>query len=287
MCRLFLYCCFYLLMLLCPAFAGKLAIVIDDFGYRPVQENQLLKLPQTFAVAVLPDAPYAREMAEKAHLHGHEVLIHLPMAPLSKQPLEKNTIRTEMSRAEIEQIIHAAVQNVPWAAGLNNHMGSAMTSSLSGMQKVMQILDNYNFYFLDSMTIASSQSVPAAVGTRVKILKRRIFLDDNPKEAAIRQQLKRAVRLAKRDGQAIAIGHPHPATVRVLLQRLPEIAEEVTLVHPSQLQDRSPGTTLPEVSSGLLLCQHPHQHVPAVRALKITVQSIADSYVWQTFKSLF
>ncbi len=151
-----------------PATAGNLAIVIDDFGYRPQTENQILALPPAISVAVLPNAPHAREMAIKAHNSGHEVLIHLPMAPLSKQPLEKDTLRPEMSSEEIERIIRDAVSKVPNAVGLNNHMGSAMTSSLFGMQKVMQALERYDLYFLDSMTIGNSQAMRAASGTGVR-----------------------------------------------------------------------------------------------------------------------
>ncbi|EHC44148.1 Putative periplasmic protein [Salmonella enterica subsp. enterica serovar Give str. S5-487] len=169
-----------------PVFAGKLAIVIDDFGYRPHTENQVLALPPNISVAVLPNAPHAREMATKAHNSGHEVLIHLPMAPLSKQPLEKDTLRPDMSSDEIERIIREAVNNVPYAVGLNNHMGSAMTSSLFGMQKVMQALEHYNLYFLDSMTIGNSQAMRAASGTGVKVIKRKVFLDDTQNEADIR-----------------------------------------------------------------------------------------------------
>lgn len=158
-----------------PVFAGKLAIVIDDFGYRPHTENQVLAMPSTLSVAVLPNAPHAREMAIKAHNSGHEVLIHLPMAPLSKQPLEKDTLRPEMSSEEIERIIRDAVSKVPNAVGLNNHMGSAMTSSLFGMQKVMQALERYDLYFPDSMTIGNSQAMRAASGTGVKVIKRKVF----------------------------------------------------------------------------------------------------------------
>lgn len=43
-----------------------------------------------------------------------------------------------MSSEEIERIIREAYGKVPYAVGLNNHMGSAMTSNLFGMQKVMQ-----------------------------------------------------------------------------------------------------------------------------------------------------
>lgn len=231
------------LLLACPvAQAGKLAIVIDDFGYRPATENQVLAMPVNVSIAVLPDAPYAREMALKAHRQGREILIHLPMAPLSKQPLERNTLTPAMSRDQVADIIQQATQKVPYAVGLNNHMGSAMTSSLSGMQHVMQALSHYSYYFLDSVTIGNSQAVPAAAGTGVRILKRQVFLDDTANEADIRHQFNRAVALARRNGFAIAIGHPHPATVRVLQQMLPSLPGDIVLVRPSMLLNERPAT---------------------------------------------
>ncbi|MCU5773544.1 divergent polysaccharide deacetylase family protein [Erwiniaceae bacterium BAC15a-03b] len=288
------------LLFTCSAHAGKLAIVIDDFGYRPAQENQVLQMPPAISVAVLPNAPHAREMATKAHQRGHEVLIHLPMAPLSKQPLEKDTLRPDMSSDEIARIISEAVKDVPWAVGLNNHMGSAMTSSLPGMQKVMQVLDHYNFYFLDSMTIANSQSTRAAAGTSVKVIKRRVFLDDSQNEAEIRKQFTRAVRLAQRDGSAIAIGHPHPTTVKVLQQMLPTLPADITLVRPSQLLNEPQRTHSQPLSPeskpkprnpfrGGEQCVNKHalHPVPATRALGVIGDSIADSYPVKTLKSLF
>ena len=227
---------FTLLLVFCSwAMAGKLSIVIDDFGYRPHNENQILAMPTAISIAVLPNAPYARDMALKAHQQGREILIHLPMAPMGKQPLEKDTLRPEMSSEEIARIIRQAVNNVPYAVGLNNHMGSAMTSSLPGMQKVMQALNTYQLYFLDSMTIGSSQSIPASAGTQVHVLKRKVFLDDTQNEADIRVQFNRAVQLARRTGSAIAIGHPHPATIKVLQQMLPSLDADIVLVRPSQL----------------------------------------------------
>ncbi|MEI2267546.1 divergent polysaccharide deacetylase family protein [Erwinia sp. CGal63] len=274
------------LLMACSAQAGKLAIVIDDFGYRPAQENQVLQMSPQISVAVLPDATHAHEMATKAHQRGHEVLIHLPMAPLSKQPLEKNTLRPDMSSQEIERIIHDAVAKVPYAVGLNNHMGSAMTSSLPGMQKVMQVLNHYNFYFLDSMTIGNSQSTRAAEGTSVKVIKRRVFLDDTQNEADIRKQFSRAVHLAQRDGSAIAIGHPHPTTVKVLQQMLPTLPADITLVRPSQLlnEPQRVGSQPPPVTKparnpfrGVKTCPGKAEYVPAGRALNVITESLADS----------
>lgn len=282
------------IVMVSPVYAGKLSIVIDDFGYRPAQENQVLQMPAAISVAVLPNAPHAREMATKAHQRGHEVLIHLPMAPLSKQPLEKDTLRPDMSSEEIARIVREAVADVPFAVGLNNHMGSAMTSSLPGMQKVMQVLDRYNFYFLDSMTIGNSQSTRAAAGTSVKVIKRRVFLDDTQNEADIRQQFTRAVRLAQRDGSAIAIGHPHPTTVRVLQQMLPTLPADITLVRPSQLLNepqRGSNRPLPAEKPqprnpfrGAEVCKVTVKPVPATRALGVIADSISNSPLLQSLK---
>lgn len=294
------------LLLSYAAHAGKLAIVIDDFGYRPGEENKVLQMPAAISVAVLPGAPHAREMAIKAHQRGHEVLIHLPMAPLSKQPLEKDTLTPEMTSDEIEHIIRNAVDKVPYAVGLNNHMGSRMTSSLFGMQKVMQALNQYNLYFLDSMTIGNSQSLPAAQGTRVKVLKRRVFLDDSQNESAIRQQFTRAVRLAQRDGYAIAIGHPHPSTVRVLQQMLPSLPADIVLVRPSQLLNEalhvgtSPAAPVSKPGNkpvskpkprfqppGECKINQPLPPVPASRALDVVIESVSHSRLAKTLESLF
>ncbi|WP_227319147.1 divergent polysaccharide deacetylase family protein [Cedecea davisae] len=279
-------------MLATTAWAGKLSIVIDDFGYRPQQENLVLALPTNVSVAVLPNAPHSREMATKAHNAGHEVLIHLPMAPLSKQPLEKDTLRPDMSSEEIERIIRDAVNKVPHAVGMNNHMGSAMTSSLFGMQKVMQSLDQYNLYFLDSMTIGNSQATRAAAGTRVKVIKRKVFLDDTQNEVDIRFQFNRAIQLARKTGSAIAIGHPHPATVRVLQQMIYNLPPDITLVRPSsllnepQIDTSTPNTAQPGKQQpprnpfrGVKICKpkKPLEPVYATTYFKVLSESISES----------
>lgn len=279
------------LALAAPVYAGKLAIVIDDLGYRPHYENQVLAMPPAISVAVLPNAPHAHEMATKAHNGGHQVLIHLPMAPLSKQPLEKDTLRPDMSSDEIDRIIRDAYNKVPYAVGLNNHMGSAMTSSLYGMLKVMQALERYNLYFLDSMTIGNSQAMRAAQGTGVKVIKRKVFLDDSQNEADIRVQFNRAVQLARRNGSAIAIGHPHPSTVRVLQQMLSGLPADITLVRPSdllnepQVDTSRPGSAQPPATQprnpfrGVKNCtlKQPPEPVYATRFFSVIGESISSS----------
>ena len=255
-------------------------------------------MPAAISVAVLPNAPHAREMAIKAHNSGHQVLIHLPMAPLSKQPLEKDTLRPDMSSDEIDRIIRDAYNKVPYAVGLNNHMGSAMTSSLYGMLKVMQSLERYNLYFLDSMTIGNSQAMRAAQGTGVKVIKRKVFLDDTQNDADIRGQFNRAVQLARRNGSAIAIGHPHPSTVRVLQQMLPTLPSDITLVRPGdllnepQVDTSRPGNAQPPVTQprnpfrGVTLCKtkRPPEPVYATRFFAVLSESVSQSTLVQYFQ---
>ncbi|MBF7982335.1 MULTISPECIES: divergent polysaccharide deacetylase family protein [Rahnella] len=226
-------------LFVCQVQAAKLSILIDDFGYRQHEENQVLQMPKAVSVAIFPNAPDSQMMMNKAHQQGREILIHLPMAPLSKQPLEKNTLTPSMSAAEVKRIVDQAISNIPYAIGINNHMGSAMTSSLSGMENVMQAMNAHNLFFLDSMTIGNTQSVKAAQGTRVKVIKRNVFLDDVQNEAEIRRQFERAIQLARKNGYAIAIGHPHPTTVKVLQQMLPNLPSDIVLVRPSDLLDEA------------------------------------------------
>lgn len=277
------------------AHAGNLAIVIDDFGYHRHYENQILQMPVSISVAILPDAPYAKSMAINAHNQGREVLIHLPMAPLSKQPLEPNTLQPSMSSEEIQRIIKQAVISVPHASGLNNHMGSAMTSSLPGMRKVMQALNDYPLYFLDSVTIVNSQVTRAAIGTQVNVIKRKVFLDNKQDEAHIRQQINHAVKLARRNGSVIAIGHPYPTTIRVLQQMLPTLPADITLVRPSILVNtrKQQFVDKQHYYAEKNSTQHNRQHLydtePQIKAIKLygTHENIAQYTVKQANEKIY
>ena len=277
-------------LFVCQVQAAKLSILIDDFGYRQHEENQVLQMPKAVSVAIFPNAPDSQMMMNKAHQQGREILIHLPMAPLSKQPLEKNTLTPGMSAGEVKRIVDQAIANIPYAIGINNHMGSAMTSSLTGMENVMQAMNAHNLFFLDSMTIGNTKSVQAAEGTRVKVIKRNVFLDDVQNEAEIRRQFERAIQLARKNGYAIAIGHPHPTTVKVLQQMLPNLPSDIVLVRPSDLLNEpirssaSAGkppkiTPAKSAAKGISVCRvkHPVAQIYADSMFKVIGESLATT----------
>ncbi|MDC9603980.1 divergent polysaccharide deacetylase family protein [Xenorhabdus griffiniae] len=257
--------------------AARLAIVIDDVGYRVNEENKILQMPVAVSIAILPNSPYGRKMAGKAYQQGREILIHLPMAPLGRQPLEKNTLHPAMDREEIARIIQDAIQKVPHAVGMNNHMGSAMTSNLSGMEKVMQALSHYHLYFLDSVTIGNTQVTKAAMGTPVPVIRRNVFLDNIQTEAETRHQLNRAISLARKRGSAVAIGHPYPTTIRALQQALATLPGDIELVTPSLLLDHQTARK----------CIQPHEPKPApatqLEYLKMVKKALSSSVIFNAF----
>ncbi|MEQ5731688.1 divergent polysaccharide deacetylase family protein [Providencia alcalifaciens] len=232
--------------------AAKLAIVIDDFGYRVKEDNQILALPAAVTIAILPSSPHGREVAEKAHQQGRDILIHMPMKPLSNQPLEKDTLSPSMSAEDIDQLIKNAIKRVPYAKGMNNHMGSEMTSSLPGMRNVMHSLSQSNLFFLDSVTIGNTQVKNAAKEYGVPTLRRHIFIDNHQSEEETRSQLNKAVAYARKHGSAVAIGHPHPSTVRALQKYLPQLPADIELVAVSSLLSPQPADKQPAKSLRML-----------------------------------
>ncbi len=228
--------------------AAQLAIVIDDFGYRQHNEEQIIKLSPNITVAVLPNSPNAHRIANIAHHHGNDVIIHLPMAPFGKQPLEKDTLYPYMEEEEVDRIVTDAVAQVPHAIGVNNHMGSLMTSNQIGMENVMKALRHHSMFFLDSKTVGKTAVIDAASIYDIPVLERDVFLDDKQNEAAISQQFELAIKVARKNGSAIAIGHPHPQTINVLKNKLANLPLDIELIKVSQLVIPLPTESKPKVT---------------------------------------
>ncbi|WP_294828124.1 divergent polysaccharide deacetylase family protein [uncultured Gilliamella sp.] len=234
--RIIILIIFSLFVLNSPlVWASNLVIVIDDFGYRQHNEEQIISFSPNITVAILPHSPNAKRIATLAKQNGNDVIIHLPMAPLGKQPLEKDTLYPSMNKDQISRIIDDAVKNVPYAIGVNNHMGSLMTSDLKGMEQVMDVLSHYSLFFLDSKTISKTQVKRAASKYNIPVVERDVFLDDEQNEQAITHQLDQAIYLARKNGFAIAIGHPYPQTVNVLRKKLLNLPDDIQLMKLSHL----------------------------------------------------
>lgn len=174
--------------------------------------------------SVLPNATKTAEFAQRLHARGFEILCHLPMEPRGSETPGRNAILTSMSDEEIARATRENVGAVPHARGMNNHMGSRATADRRVMATVLGALPE-GMYFVDSLTTGRSVAADVARSLNIRTATRTVFLDDQPTDAFVRKQLAVLAQAAEKRGVAIGIGHPHPATVRVLEKALPELRE--------------------------------------------------------------
>ena len=201
----------------------RIVLIIDDLGFEGQPLDRVMSLDPNVNCAILPNSTRAAEFAEKLHARGFEILCHLPMQPRGGEAPGRNAILTSMSDDEIVRATRENVEAVPYARGVNNHMGSLATTDRRVMESVLRAIPK-GMYFVDSRTIGGSVAAQVAHEMNVRTATRNVFLDDAPiTEASVRKQLAALAAAAERNGVAVGIGHPHPATMRVLAEEVPEL----------------------------------------------------------------
>lgn len=209
---------------------SKLAIVIDDVGYHSKEDAAIFAMPHEISVAIIPAAPYARARNQEAKSQGRDILIHMPMQPVSAVKIEDGGLHLGMSAAQVNDRVNTAKNIVRDAIGMNNHMGSAATADPQLMTYLMTALQEKHLFFLDSRTIGKSVAGKIAKEQGVRSLDRHIFLDDSNEFADVQRQFKAAIHYARKHGSAIAIGHPRANTIAVLQAGLNNLPEDIQLV---------------------------------------------------------
>jgi polysaccharide deacetylase 2 family uncharacterized protein YibQ len=217
---------------------SRIALIIDDVGYRLDEGQRAVNLPGAVAVAVLPYATHSVLLAREADAVGKEVVLHLPMQPLdtSVDP-GPGALGIVQSRSEVAAVLAADLAAVPFARAVSNHMGSLLTQQQEQMGWLMDELHERNpLFFVDSFTTPESVGLTVAREHGVPALRRDVFLDNDPAPAAIEAQWQRLLTLARSRGVAIGIGHPHATTLALLEHELPRLAADgLTLVPLSAL----------------------------------------------------
>jgi hypothetical protein len=218
-----------------------IAIVIDDLGESLSEGRRVLNLPGPIAAAILPHTPHATRLAGEAHDRRKEVILHLPMEALGENEAGPGRLDIAMPTLELRLTLDDDLRSVPYAIGVSNHMGSRLTQDRPAMDALMQALRARGLFFIDSRTTPDSIAAPAAGARGVLLLVRHVFLDHDRHPDAIEAQFEELLRLAQRQGQALAIGHPYPETLAVLERRLPQLAaRQIQLISLSAMLKRQP-----------------------------------------------
>jgi polysaccharide deacetylase 2 family uncharacterized protein YibQ len=205
------------------SFEPRMVLIIDDMGYNLKRGEAALALPGAVTYSILPYTPYAKKFAVDAHDSGREVMLHVPMANTAAKALGPGALTPEMKREAMMSGLNQALDATPHVSGVNNHMGSLLTSMDQPMQWVMDTLKARNLYFIDSLTTIKSVGWKKARENQVPYLKRHVFLDHQSNEAFIHGQFQRALNIANKFGFVVVIGHPYPETSAYLARMLPDL----------------------------------------------------------------
>jgi polysaccharide deacetylase 2 family uncharacterized protein YibQ len=216
---------------------ARLAIILDDLGNDRSAAEAIFALPYPMTISVLPNHVHSVEIAEEAHRRGYQVMLHLPMESVGQGKPESQELRPGMSGRDVNALVDGFLRAVPNVAGVNNHQGSQSTADVKLMDELMPVLREHRLFYIDSRTTAATVAYDAAQRAGVQSGFRNVpFLDDVAEVAAVSKQLRLALREAREKGGGIAIGHPHPATLKALAEVLPEAKSQgVQLVFASEL----------------------------------------------------
>ncbi len=220
-----------------PKGLPKVAIIIDDIGYERRVAEKFLSLDAVLTFSVFPHGPFQQRIVRKAHAKGLEIMLHLPMEPDGYPEVDPgpDALLTSMSPDELIDQLNKNLDAVPLIKGVNNHMGSKMTTESTRMYQIFSVLKKRRLFFVDSRTTPESICKPSARLLQIPFVERDVFLDHVQKADFIRRQIKELIRIAEIHGTAVGIAHPHLITYEVFREELPELQKKVRLVPASSL----------------------------------------------------
>ncbi|WP_024955378.1 divergent polysaccharide deacetylase family protein [Sulfurospirillum arcachonense] len=211
---------------------AKLAIIIDDVAFAH-QTRLIKKIPFKVSPSFFPPTklhPNTINLAKEFKFS----MIHLPTEALHFGRPEPDTLMVRDSIETIRKRIRQIKNWFPFITYYNNHTGSKFTADYKSMDKLIKVMKEEKLHFVDSRTTAQTKGPVVAKKYNVHLYQRDIFLDNSIDKKLIKKQLKKAIAIAKRHGIAVAIGHPHENTLKVLINAK-NILKDVDLVYLKDL----------------------------------------------------
>jgi len=219
----------------------RVAIIIDDLGSNKKRARELINLGAPITLSFFPLSRASRELAQEAFEKGKEVMLHMPMEPHGfpgKNP-GKGALLMSMTEGELHRRIRENLEAIPFIKGVNNHMGSRFMEDDQRVSILMEELRGRNLYFLDSRTTSKTAGYRTAKKLGMRTEQRNLFLD-NPDydKDEITRNIKELAEIAKNEGKAIGIGHPHPSTIQSLREMIPRLKESgIEIVPVSEIME--------------------------------------------------
>ena len=208
------------------AFKGKIAIVLDDWGYNLNNLPLAASIKYPITASVLPNLSYSRKVAQELHRRGCQIILHLPLEPHDLAHLEKDTIMASMDQSTVKDILDRDLAGIDFVMGVSGHMGSLATEDPAIMEVIFKDLLARQLFFLDSFVTSNSVCAQVARKVGLPFAKRDVFLDNKLEPEYIKKQIYQLKTKARIYGRAVGIGHDRRATLQVLKEVMPELEKE-------------------------------------------------------------
>ena len=213
------------------------AIVIDDIGYDKKMAEGFLALNVPLTFSFLPMGTFNHRIVDDALQKNVELMLHQPMEPNNYPQVNPGpgAILASMAPDALIAQLNANLDSLPGVKGVNNHMGSKLTASSEKMRQVFTVLKKRDLFFVDSRTTTETICRQSAELLHLPFAERDVFIDHLQTPDFVEKQLNLLIKRANQQGYAIAIGHPHEVTLKVLKKMLPELKKAVILTHASKV----------------------------------------------------
>ncbi len=216
----------------------RIALIIDDIGHSRSIAAKFVELETPLTFAILPRMRHSGTLALEIHNRGHEIMLHQPMEPYNANSFDPGpgALYVGDSSENIKRVIEANLSFVPFAIGVNNHMGSKFTECRKEITESLCVIKRHGLFFVDSLTSHRSIAHKTARYLGMPSTGRNIFLDNIHNETTILDQLFKLKQHALQYGRAVGIGHPFPETAAAIGRFIKDLkSSDVNMVHVSAI----------------------------------------------------
>jgi polysaccharide deacetylase 2 family uncharacterized protein YibQ len=222
---------------------AKVAILVEDFKFSADQTTvDFLSFSEPLTVSMVGEKKMATWTAQIANEYHKEIVILLPMEPLSKSlsHYANSTMMVHYSDDKIRSLFNQAVDYIPNSTGFCNLSGSRILEDSRIMNLLCQEIKKMNRYLLISPESRKSAVDTIASNNGIEFREIDFTLNTAQPESILIDSLRLSAVLAQRKGTLLVKGKSGENFIKALKACLPIFNQNgVRFVYVSELFEKS------------------------------------------------
>ena len=219
----------------------RLAIIVSGLGLSSDATQRAIRLAKEVTLSFTPYGTDLEVDVAAAREAGHEVLLDLPMEPISYPADDPgpHTLLTSLNPSENIARLNWLLGRFKGYVGVINHMGSRFTASPDPLRPILRALKGRGLMFVDSRSTSKSVAGDLAGQMQLPSVVNDRFLDHEPTLGAIDQSFAAAEDDSRVRGISLVVARPFPVTLKRMAEWLPMLkARGIEIVPVTALVDK-------------------------------------------------